>query len=57
MLPLRQKNKKQSSISDLFMLKKGKNEINNNNKEHEGHDDNGKTPSITAVSNTQPPQR
>ena len=36
------KNKKQSSISDLVTLTKGKNESFNNNKEHEGQDDNVK---------------
>ena len=36
------KNKKQKSISDLVMLKKGKIESVNNNKEHEGQDDNAK---------------
>jgi len=36
------KNKKQKSISDLVTLKKGKFESVNNNKEHEGQDDNAK---------------
>ena len=36
------KNKTQSSISDLVMLTKGKNESFNNNKENEGQDDNVK---------------
>ena len=36
------KNKKQSSISDLVMLTKGKNESDNNNTETEGQDGNGK---------------
>ena len=36
------KNKKQKSISDLVTLKKGKIESFNNNKEHEGQDDNVK---------------
>ena len=37
------KHKQQSSISDLVMLTKGKNESSNNNKEHEGQDVNVKS--------------
>ena len=60
------KNKKQSSISDLVTPTKGRNESFNNNKEHEGQDDNEhegqddnvkKKQSVTATSNTQPLQR
>ena len=40
--PTTTKNKQQSSISDLVMLTKGKNESSNNNKEHEGQDINVK---------------
>ena len=40
--PTTAKNKQQSSISDLVMLTKGKNESSNNNKEHEGQDVNVK---------------
>ena len=41
-IPSVTKNKKQSSISDLLILTKEKNESNNNSKKHEGQDGNGK---------------